>query len=138
MSRVSDILDRFVERYPSPEHDWRFRAGRLAEEIELLEKQLADACDTIRGAATWVGGHHEMPGYSELLLRLRGYASDVAANDTSSKPVAETEESRQTMVDDSPPTVNHGQQECRLHDRKEPCEICAGYFNAVSSKEPKL
>lgn len=40
MSRISDVLDIYADRFPNPEHDWRFRAGRMAEEILGLRGQL--------------------------------------------------------------------------------------------------
>lgn len=33
---TTKILDEFLELFPAPEHDWRFRAGRMAEEIAEL------------------------------------------------------------------------------------------------------
>lgn len=36
---TASVLDRYRDKYPEPEHDWRFRAGRMAEEIVELREQ---------------------------------------------------------------------------------------------------
>lgn len=43
MSRVSDIIDQFYAEYPGQKFDWRFRAGRMAEEIDKLRCELTKA-----------------------------------------------------------------------------------------------
>lgn len=32
------ILDEYRDRYPGDGYDWRFRSGRMAEEMEALRK----------------------------------------------------------------------------------------------------
>jgi len=43
MSKPSEILDEYRDRYPEPEHDWRFRAGRMAEQMAMLGTDLLQA-----------------------------------------------------------------------------------------------
>jgi hypothetical protein len=43
MSKPSVILDEYRDRYPEPEHDWRFRAGRMAEQMAMLGTDLLQA-----------------------------------------------------------------------------------------------
>ena len=54
MSKVSNILDEYRDRYPEPEHDWRFRAGRMAEDMERLELQIKHP----QGGFCSYCGHH--------------------------------------------------------------------------------
>lgn len=41
MGKISEILDHYRETHPDPDYDWRFRAGRMAEEICGLKSELA-------------------------------------------------------------------------------------------------
>lgn len=47
MSKISDVLDEYRDKFPEPEFDLRFRSGRMAEEIVDLREKLKVADETL-------------------------------------------------------------------------------------------